>query len=89
MHYKIHPFEQSTPNMFVGFDADGNRVAMELVDSPVSRYEIYVTCICDNKVGGTVPRDEKFEFTCLNCGMCWTGTMSVHTHVKAPVMECK
>jgi hypothetical protein len=27
-----HPFEQAGPNMVVGFDADGKRVALEIID---------------------------------------------------------
>ena len=29
---KVHPWDQRGPNMFVGFDHDGNRVAIEVID---------------------------------------------------------
>ena len=57
-----------------------------LVDSPVSRYEFYINCLCDNKVGGTVPRDETFEFICVKCGKCWLGSIHARVIVKAPIL---
>ena len=35
--------------------------------------DLWVTCHCGNRIGGTVILDRSFSFTCLTCGFKWTG----------------
>lgn len=37
--------------------------------------EIWVVCRCGQKIGGTILRDQPFEFNCLHCRHTWTGTL--------------
>ena|SRR3990167_4630327 len=50
------------------------RCAKHAEDKP--KYDnLWITCHCGNKIGGTVIRDKHFSFTCLTCGFKWAGQL--------------